>query len=192
MTTIETTSAALAQQESRTNHAMALLNALAPDPSKWEYRGECLEGDENSKCACGHPIRWLFPIYFGEQQKVVGSTCVNHFAAINPETGALMLEALERLQTKLSDQRKAALKATADSENAALWAQYSQLRDTAIERHNSNRGRYIRSPWELWFFVAGRSQYRRLKTPEYVRACDLKKWLVKAIAAAERALSATA
>lgn len=192
MTTIEKTTAELSNQESRTNHALALLAALAPDPSLWEYRGECFEGDAGSHCACGHPIRWLFPIYYGNQTKVVGSTCVNHFAAINPATGALMLAKLEELQTKLSDQRKAAVKATADAENQKLWAQYVEVRDKARAMHQSNRSRYIRSPYELWFFTSSsREQFNRNSPPEYTRPCDLKKWITKAIARAQRATSAT-
>lgn len=180
------------EQESRTNHALALLNALAPDPSKWEYRGECFEGDENSHCACGHPIRWLFPIYLEQQVKVVGSTCVNHFAAINPATGGLMLEKLAELQAKLSEQLKAAKRAAADSENSMLWIKYCEARDRALARHNANRAEYRRSPYTLWWFCcAGREQYRRNSQPEYTRACDLKRWLLKGIARAERALAAT-
>lgn len=189
MTTIQRTQSELSTQESHTNHALALLAALAPDPSKWEYRGECFEGDENSHCACGHPIRWLFPIYFENQTKIVGSTCVNHFAAINPATGQLMIDKLAELQTKLSDQKKAAARAAADAENAALWTEYCNWRDAAISAHRTNRQRYVRSPYQLWHFAESyREQYRVTKQPEYTRPCDLKKWLVKAIARAKSAM----
>lgn len=196
MIAIEQTENQIIEQESRASHVLALIEALAPDPSQWEYRGECDDAGAGSeaKCACGHPIRFLFPIYHADGRvKIVGSTCVNHFASINPATGQLMLDKLDELNAKLAEQKKAAKRAADDAENARLWSEYCAARDAAVAAHNANRAEYRRSPYQLWYFAAAnREEYRRQYPPEYTRACDLKRWLTKAIARAKSAMTATA
>lgn len=64
-------------------HAQRLINALG-NPSEWQATGEVV--DAGGHCACGHPIRWAFPIVHPDgRQNVIGSECVNHFQNINPD-----------------------------------------------------------------------------------------------------------
>ena len=85
--------------------------ARCGDPSKWEYRGEVLEAGkgDNVKCVCGHPIKNLFPIYApdGVDRVVIGSTCIDHYAAYNPAHAAKMREALAAFLEKKKAEAKA-------------------------------------------------------------------------------------
>jgi hypothetical protein len=186
-TTIDRLESEVLEQQDRATHALALLTALAPDPSKWEYRGECFDGGEQSKCACGHPIRWEFPIYRENEVKVVGSTCVNHFAALNPTTGALMLSKLAELEDRLAAAKKAAKAAARQVEVDAARVRFEATLTAARVKFDSYRARGVKAPWELWRAVAS---YRRVpsKAPEYSRACDYIRWYKQETARLERAM----
>lgn len=177
MTTIERTEQETVEQEVRTAHALALIVALAPDPSAWEYRGQCNDTGPNSnaKCACGHPIRYEFPIYRGVESRVVGSTCVEHFAALNPETGALMLAKLEELQSKLAEQKKAAKAAIQQAEVDTLKSQFEAAYSAVKARFDGYRERGVYAPYELWSRICGRGRVPS-HAPEYQRACDYIRW----------------
>ncbi len=61
-----------------------LLAALAPNPTRWEWRGESYEAAYYGQysCACGHPIRRLHPIYCRVTGRlmVIGGVCLEaHF-----------------------------------------------------------------------------------------------------------------
>lgn len=187
MTAIDKIQNEALEQEGRATHALALINALAPDPSKWEYRGECVDGGgENCECACGHPIRWCFPIYFESQVKIVGSTCVNHFAAINPETGNLMLEKLAELEAKLASAKKEALAAQKQAEVEAIKARYEAAYDGMKARMQSYESSYTRAPYELWQLARSSKWGLPRKAPNYKRACDFIRWYSQSLARIER------
>ena len=80
MTNLEATASIM---RSSLRHAQRLINALG-NPSEWQATGEVV--DAGGHCACGHPIRWAFPIVHPDgRQNVIGSECINHFQNINPD-----------------------------------------------------------------------------------------------------------
>jgi len=172
--------------ERRGSHVQALLAALV-NPSEWTYTGMCVDaGGSDAKCACGHPIRWCFLIEhptLGQTQ--VGSTCIENIAGINPELGAALVAAREKLEADLKAAQAQARRTAAEAECAALWIEYSAIRDELENRARSYRESRLRVGAELWSFVFGRNRkYFRRNCPEYSRPCDLKRWLVQAIARA--------
>jgi len=187
---IETIERAEADLLASNTHALNLISALAPyAPSEYEYRGEVADaGAPVAQCACGHPIRFCFPIYHASgKTAILGSTCVEHYSLLCPETGARMKAAEERLHAEIAAARKLAARATADAENAGLWQIYSELRDKAVAAHKANRQAGQRSPHDLWQFAEGwYEKYRVQNPPEYTRPSDLRKWLTKAIARVQR------
>ncbi len=63
-----------------------LLAALAPDPTRWEWRGESIEAAHygEHQCACGQPILRLHPIHrrITGRTLVIGAICgATHFIA---------------------------------------------------------------------------------------------------------------
>lgn len=64
---------------------------MAPDPSRWEYRGGY--GDAGfygaSSCACGHDIRYEFPIERDDGSSlIIGSTCIDKYIPVLIAEGA--------------------------------------------------------------------------------------------------------
>lgn len=179
--------------EARGGHVQALLASLG-NPAEWSYTGTCVDAGPASEatCACGHPIRFCFIIAHSQRgQTQVGSTCINHIAAITPELGATLTAAREALETKLAEAKRKAARAAKDEENARLWVEYSAKREEAERRHKANRAAGQRSPYDLWYFVEGwHEKYFRRKQPEYTRPTDLRRWLAKAIERATSALTA--
>lgn len=174
-------------------HVSALLSALG-NPSEWEYTGTVVDaGQSEAKCACGHPIRYCFEIRHATRgQTHVGSTCIDHLAAITPQLGAALTAAREKLEAEIKAAEAAAKRTAADAANAALWNDYATKRDEARRRHAANRAAGRRSPYDLWHFVESwREEWRRNTPPQYVRAADLRRWIERAIKRVDFVLSHT-
>lgn len=96
------------------HYAERLIAGLG-DPSKYVYTGTCIDTGpwSGAHCACGMPIRYVFLILNEEtrEQKVVGSVCINHFAAYNPALYESLSTAAEELFARLAEERKAAKEA---------------------------------------------------------------------------------
>jgi hypothetical protein len=121
------------------HHVQRLATAMAPDPKEWEYRGEMIDSGNgaNAHCACGHPIRYVFPIYNRRTGKSVpiGCVCIEasvpYLMTVGAEGLAKALEGCgERLKKHLSElakrQREAAgsvrfQKVQADAEALLAW-----------------------------------------------------------------------
>jgi hypothetical protein len=95
------------EKEQSLHHVQALINALG-DPSKWEYRDEMNDtGSMNSRCACGHAIRYEFIIYSPEgKTAILGSTCIENFSQFNPESAARMKKDYETFMEKVKAELK--------------------------------------------------------------------------------------
>jgi len=66
-------------KEKNTAHLTRLATAMAPDTTEWEFEGEIIDDEEmGSRCACGHPIRYVFVIRRKRDGATlnIGSTCI--------------------------------------------------------------------------------------------------------------------
>ncbi len=141
--------------------------ARCGDPSKWEYRGEVLEAGkfETVKCVCGHPIRNLFPIYApdGVDKVVIGSTCIEHYAAYNPEHAARMRAALAAFLEKKKAEAKAEKDLLQVKEVEERLALYEQVYKRVVEYYASKYRAGVRIPY-YWYNLVTRTY-----SPERVR-----------------------
>jgi ribosomal protein L37AE/L43A len=87
------------------HHVQRLAAAMAPDPKEWEYRGEMIDsGGVSDFCSCGHPIRFIFPIYNKRTGKSIpiGSVCIEASVPYLMTVGAAGLaKSLEGCQERL-------------------------------------------------------------------------------------------
>ena len=106
-------------------HAQAIADKLAPDCREWEWTGETIDAGKGAtqgfnppRCACGHPIRYLFPLVRERDGATVniGSTCIKSTVPTLLASGAEGLAI--RLQNALAA-HKEALKEQARREKAA-------------------------------------------------------------------------
>lgn len=127
-------------------HVQALINALG-NPSEWIYTGvmnDC--GAPVSKCACGHPIRYEFMIEHPTTGKknVLGSTCIEHYAAYNPESADRMKKDYEKHMDELAAKKKEQKEKQQSEEVQKIKAEFDSLREQFNTYLNSKRepGRY--------------------------------------------------
>jgi IS5 family transposase len=174
--------------ERKLAHVQRLLTALAPDPSMWEYRGELLEGDDSSKCACGHKIRLLFPVYRGEKEvRILGSVCIEHYSAINPAVAARMIETLERHRAAVAEAEKKAKEAASAKEVEAARNEHQAAYDRAHALADSFPKYSIPEPL-FWATRTSRRVPSPSWCPRYTRASAAVKWHKKHTAALLAAL----
>lgn len=126
------------------------------DPSKYEYRGECIDlGRPTGKCTCDHPIRYVFPIYNPETGAMApcGSECINHFQSYNPELFARLQKAVEKLERKLADEQIALNRAKRLAEADEVRPAYLEAKAKAEKyiadwKAKNTWAKYL--PTELW------------------------------------------
>lgn len=180
MTTIENTERLAILSNGRMEYAQRLCNALG-DPSQWEYRGEMIDLEApKGKCACGHEgIRFEFIIHRDKQTAIIGSTCICHFALINPAAAENMAIDYQKIMKKLAEQKQAAKKAAQQAEVIVIGEEYNNLRAICEEKYRGFRDHGYRVPWELWNICASGRCYLPKKytwyTENYVRSCDQKR-----------------
>lgn len=188
MTIVETTGKEAVRLEAMAAHVQALITGLAPNPQEWEYRGEMEEDDSgNAKCVCGHQIRYLFPVYRGNAQRILGSTCIEHYSLYRPEDAQLMREALQRVQERAKEAARAARKAAADNQATTARDRHEALYRPIYDRFMGYRNRGEMAPRPLWEAIA--SPWRISSPgccPKYARPSDVRKWHEKQSAALER------
>jgi len=184
--------------EAPAHYAAALIAALAPDPALWEYRGEMIDGGISAlsppRCACGHPIRWLFPIYLPgtpELAAQLGSTCILHYAAYRPDDAARMQERLAAMEAELAAALAKARRVKSMAEVAAARERHAALTGAASERYEYYRSGGLRAPRSLWWAVASRKGAvpGPDECPQYTRPADARRWHEKHIAALIAALT---
>jgi hypothetical protein len=137
-------------------HLERLATAMAPDPTRWEYRGEVLDGGgglEQVHCTCGHPIRWIFPIYDRDSGRSlpIGSTCIAASVPYLIHSGAQGLAdalqaALQRHQEALAE----AARQVRDAVNNEVVASLLATREALFTWAKGERevGTYL--PRGLW------------------------------------------
>ena len=162
------------------DHRAKLMRALEPDPPEYEYTGEePIDGGANAHCSCGHEIRWIFTVIRKRDGKImpIGSTCINHFAAINPITFQRLNQAYDILLKKLSEAEKSAKAAAAQVKVEAAKIKFLAAYDRASTLYDNYRSRGEHAPYELWMLMASRKySISPDGVPEYTRACDYIKW----------------
>jgi hypothetical protein len=84
------------------------------DVREWTFDGEVIDlGIPSGKCTCDHPIRYVFVIHHPDGRTApVGSECINHFQAYNPE----LWEKMKHAHADFWEQRKAAEKAAKEAQ----------------------------------------------------------------------------
>lgn len=165
------------------HHLARLAHAMAPDPTRWEYRGVMIDGGRGlmvNSCTCGHPIRWIFKIHNKDDGRTlpIGSTCIGSSVPYLVASGAEGLaEALQRAVKKHQEALAAAQREVRDAENSevvkGLMDTRQQLFDWA--RGEREAGTYL--PRSLWT-DAVRFEHRRVKalsTPGRLAASLRKK-----------------
>ena len=139
------------------------------DPSKYEYRGECIDlGRPSGKCTCDHPIRYVFPVYNPEtgESAPCGSECINHFQSYNPELFAKLQAAVGKLERRLADEKIALLKAKRTAEADAARPAYEVAVARATKLIEDWRAANTWAKWlprELWAM----QESIKKGTPEY-------------------------
>ncbi len=193
MTQLELLDNQTATIKAQSDHVLRLLAALDNRPQDWEYRDEMDEDKSGkSQCACGHPIVYLFPVYDTKHpnvKRILGSTCINHYATYRPEDAARMLEVQAAHDAKLAEARKAAKRAAAMAEVQALVAVWEPLA-ARIEGYWERKRQGYRIPEAIYynhFFKPGRMEHHLENT--YTRPCDMIRYVKKEIKSAEYVLS---
>jgi len=154
------------------------------DPSKYEYRGECIDlGRPSGKCTCDHPIRYVFLIYNPEtgESAPVGSECINHFQSYNPELFTKLQAAVDKLERRLADEKIAqnTAKRTAEANEARPAYEAAVARATKlIEDWRAANTWAMWLPRELW--VMGESIKKGV--PEYKNQVSYAKFYTRATA----------
>ena len=175
----------LARQSENLADRAAYLQPLVDriqDGMLWEYRGEILE-DASGKaaCVCGHPIRYIFPIYRKDasDQCGLGSTCIGHFESINPEMYAALTAADTALKARIADAQKRAREAARQQKVEVARAEFRALYDRAHSQYAAYAEHGRRAPRPLWEVCASRNWYVPENAPDYTRAADLIRWYQK-------------
>lgn len=174
-----------AETEAVGHYVQALVEGLAPDPSEWEYTGICVDAGPGAlqtlnppRCACGHPIRYVFHVRRPRDgaETHVGSVCVGHLRVVSPALGERLAQAVEELEARIRDQQARARAAAAEGRVAAARADFERARTAARAAYDRYAGNGDRAPRELWEIVASRNWAIPNGPPEYSRPADYVRW----------------
>ncbi len=184
MTKIETLTEATQTAARRAEYARNLLRGLGYEPQNYEYSGEILDCGTDGECACGHPIRWGFPLKHKSdagKTKIVGSTCVGYFAEVNQELFLALCKGVDRLNEQLAQAKAASKRAAAQAEVEALAAQWQELYDSLRAEYIGYRERGEMAPRALWEAFGSRFRALEAEPPQYTRPAAYKRWYKKEI-----------
>ena len=112
------------------------------DARQWTFDGEVIDlGVPIGKCTCDHPIRYVFVIRHPDGRTApVGSECINHFQAYNPE----LWEKMSKCHADYWARRTAAEKAVKEAQNqkdaAAAKVPWDAVRKEAAALLENRRG----------------------------------------------------
>src|SRR5271166_5680531 len=105
------------------------------DAREWTFDGEIIDLEfPTGKCTCDHPIRYVFVINHPDGRSApVGSECINHFQAYNPELWEKMKHAHADFWERRKAAEKAAKEAEAQKDAAAAKAPWLVVREAAAK-----------------------------------------------------------
>lgn len=146
-------------------HIQRLADAMMPNPKDWEYRDEIEEG-ENARCACGHPIRWMFPIHRKSDNAVlaIGSVCIEnsipYLIANGAEGLALALEKGNARLAEMIKERQRRIRETQGNNRYAFLATYAEelcdwITATISAMTVEAKSRGYRKPFVAEYFFRG-------------------------------------
>lgn len=162
----------------------AALTKRLGDGKDWKFTGEVADGGINSqaKCACNHPIRWIFIIQNKKDGRLesLGSTCICYFAGINPEAFEALTAAHEELLQKLANLKSREKKAQAEAETDKAKILYEETYNRAKALYTENRDAERRSSRSLWAAFESWKFRQPAECPKrYTRTSDYRKWYEK-------------
>ena len=192
-TSLDKTLKRLGEKESTVDYVGRLVKTLG-DPSEWKYTGKCVDAGRGAafapdgpKCACGHPIRYQFFIYRERDGKVpdeekVGSTCIGHFAAMNPVLYQELLKAISELEQEKKAKERAAREAERQVKVDAAREGYRRVYDYLYKKFEVyDDGEFLPRP--LFLAFKSYSDSYRLPHPDdpptYQRAHAYVNWYAK-------------
>ena len=146
------------------DHYARLLSAMHGVPSEWEWDGNIIE-DKDGKCACGHKIRWCFPLVHTKGQFepiVVGSVCVENAPGISPQLVEQMKVASESLRKLIAERKKQEKEMAQDKEIAELLGRREKMREMVRSRHADNQSRGGMSSRIIWMMAVGKWGFKRV------------------------------
>lgn len=103
------------------------------DVREWTFDGEIIDlGTPSGKCTCDHPIRYVFMISHPDGRTApVGSECIKHFQAYNPDLFAKMSAANENFWKRIREAEKARKENENQIEAEAAKVLYEEAREEA-------------------------------------------------------------
>lgn len=164
-------------------HIKRIADAMAPDPTQWEYHGDCIDAGSlvGAQCTCGHPIRYVFPVVNPHDGRTlpIGSTCISSTVPYLIASGADSLAeklsaAQQKLQKKISKKYADEQKRKRDHKNNRIVMEMEKdLRDL-IGVHNDFRSYHISNGSFIPYFF-----YRQLILPKACKTPGFTKRRIK-------------
>lgn len=161
------------------SYRKALIDSLI-DPSTYEYTGTCVDtGVMGSYCACGHPIRFEFHIVSEKLGKsaIVGSTCIEHFAGVNPALFETLTKAWETKKAELLAAQKASAEALKQAEVQKLKAEFEGMVAEIRAKYTALRSRGVWADYQIFWWAQ-----RTPRPAQYKRTSGYIRWYEKQIA----------
>ncbi len=137
------------------------------DAREWQFDGEVIDlGVPSGKCTCDHPIRYVFVIRHPDGRTApVGSECINHFQAYNPELWAKMQHAHADFWARRTAAEKAAKEAQAQKDVAAAKVPWLAVREEAVKLLEGRHGWLSDDLYSLRVILNTKlPEYKRTKT----------------------------
>lgn len=179
-TKIEALTDSLEDAARRAQYVRNLMRGLNNEPENYEYTGEVVDMGDTGKCACGHSIRWGFPLKHksgdANKGKIVGSTCVGYFAEVNEELFKALCAGVDALNKRLAEAKAASKRAQAQADVDALAEQWATLYSKLNAKYQSYRERGEKAPRALWEAFGSYRYSLPAYAPEYTRPADFKRW----------------
>lgn len=155
----------------------ALVAAMNGEPENYSYDGEVQDTSAHSgaKCACGHPVRYLFILRHKDNASViccVGSVCINTAPYLDAAMVARMNADLEALKAMQKEEIKKIKAAQAQEAVEAKKAEWTAIKDriAAAKETASRRGcRVVYEIYNCWKYYP-RTNYKTAKGQ--IRAYD--------------------
>jgi len=199
MLSVEKLEAEAERRRDRADYVERLLRGLGtPSLAGWSFTGEIRDAGVGStalaeppRCACGHPIRWLYIIQHPERgQTQLGSECINRLADM-PHADEALVEALrqavQRTEAQLREAEAAVRRAEREREVQDLAAQWAAICARALAEYE-RRAPTRSAPHALWLAVKSRRHRLPRVAPRYKRPADYIRWYRAQILAWREAL----
>lgn len=157
--------------DDKKQHSMKLFMALGGHPEDFAWNGEILEMDNNSKCACGHPIKNGFPLVHKTDGTIVivGCVCVETAPGMTAELIEQMQGAGKALAAKIAAAKKAEKDMVQDAQIATLDTQRTDLIAAAKALRAAHS--MVRVSYGYWQVCAGKYGFKRVACYKSKSAC---------------------